>query len=110
MPHIAVRNSGALTIESITWGSVARVTAGAVPGDGVVATRAPPQPASAAIRERQTMLLRVAIDGPQCGVGWLNTATRCVLRPGAFTVADNHQRRDDWREDGAFRPGATGIP
>src|ERR671913_1058999 len=67
MPHIAVRNSGPLTIESIMRGSVARVTAGAAPGDGVVVTRAPPQPASAAIRQRETVLLRVAIDGPQWG-------------------------------------------
>ncbi|HET6670159.1 MAG TPA: hypothetical protein VFH15_07980, partial [Pyrinomonadaceae bacterium] len=60
---------GALTIESIMRVSDARVTAGGRWGDGLVVARAPPQPASAAIRERQRVLVRVDIEDPRCG--WL---------------------------------------
>jgi hypothetical protein len=49
-------------MESIMRVSRARVTAGAAAGDGDVVARAPPQPASATIAERQTMLVRVDID------------------------------------------------
>src|SRR5688500_14172055 len=69
MPHNAVRNSGALTIESIMRGSVARVTAGGAVGAGLVAARAPPQPESIVIAERHTTLVRVDIDDPRSG-GW----------------------------------------
>src|SRR5687768_3616551 len=85
IPQSAVRNSAALTIESIMRGSVARVMAGGTLGEGLGVARAPPQPVIAAIRERRTVMLRVDINGPRLRRGSrycdINTATPMALRP-----------------------------
>src|SRR5687768_9124918 len=97
MPHSAVRNSGALTIESIMWGSVARVMAGGTPGDGVVVARAPPQAARAAMKGTEAVLLRMDIDGPRGG--WLGSILRST------GVHRESSSRDDGSEEGSLQPG-----